>query len=356
MVNRRPGCEHGKRILSRVKGARSTAPSTSEPTMTIRIPADLLGQCLVLAGPTASGKTGLALVWAEAIGAEIVAMDSMSLYRGMTIGTAKATPQEQARVPHHLLDILEPHQDFSVADYVAAAAVAGQIIAAAGRVPLFVGGTGLYLRGLLRGVFDGPPADWDIRMRLETEAALRPAGWLWSQLEKTDPESAQRLHPHDNRRLIRALEVQELTGRPISEQQDQGPADDRVRPRQVVWLSPPRDWLYPRINRRVDEMIESGLVEEVRGLLDCDPPPGRTARQALGYKEIIDHLEGRVSLQDAVDTIKRHSRRFARKQTTWFRNLEECHELKLSGHESPAELLARLIAAGSDSPTADHEQ
>ena len=312
--------------------------------MTIRIPADLLGQCLVLAGPTASGKTGLALVWAEATGAEIVAMDSMSLYRGMTIGTAKATPKEQARVPHHLLDILEPHQDFSVADYVEAAATACETIVAAGGVPLFVGGTGLYLRGLLRGVFDGPSADWDIRERLESQAAEQPEGWLWSQLEKTDPETAQRLHPHDNRRLVRALEVHELTGRTLSEQQDQGPAADGVRPRQVAWLSPPRDWLYPRINRRVDEMVESGLIEEVRGLLECDPPPGRTARQALGYKEIIDHLEDRVSLKEAVDTIKRHTRRFARKQTTWFRNLEECHELKLSGQERPEELLEHLVA------------
>jgi len=322
--------------------------------MTIRIPADLLGQCLVLAGPTASGKTGLALVWAEATGAEIVAMDSMSLYRGMTIGTAKATPKEQARVPHHLLDILEPHQDFSVADYVEAAATACETIVAAGGVPLFVGGTGLYLRGLLRGVFDGPSADWDIRERLESQAAEQPEGWLWSQLQKTDPETAQRLHPHDNRRLVRALEVQELTGRPLSQQQDQGPAADSVRPRQVVWLSPPRDWLYPRINRRVDEMVENGLIEEVRGLLECDPPPGRTARQALGYKEIIDHLEGRISLEEAVDTIKRHTRRFARKQTTWFRNLQECHELKLSGDESPEELLEHL-RPGSDTapPLAD---
>jgi tRNA dimethylallyltransferase len=344
MVNRRPGCEHGMRILHRVKGARRPAAATSEPTMTIRIPPDLLGQCLVLAGPTASGKTELALEWAEATGAEIVAMDSMSLYRGMTIGTAKATPQEQARVPHHLLDILDPYQDFSVADYVEAAAAACKTIVAAGRVPLFAGGTGLYLRGLLRGVFDGPPADWDIRERLESEAAQQPRGWLWSQLEKTDPQSAGRLHPHDTRRLVRALEVHELTGRPLSEQQDQGPAADGVRPRQVLWLSPPRDWLYPRINRRVDEMVENGLVGEVQGLLQSDPSPGRTARQALGYKEIIDHLEGRISLEEAVDTIKRHTRRFARKQTTWFRNLEECRELKLSGQERPEELLEHLVA------------
>ena len=312
--------------------------------MTTRIPPDLLSQSLVLAGPTACGKTELALEWAEAAGAEIVAMDSMSLYRGMDIGTAKATPEEQARIPHHLLDILDPHEDFSVADYVQTAAATCRSIVDSGRVPLFVGGTGLYLRGLLRGVFDGPPADWDIRNKLESEAANNGHEWLWNQLNTVDPATASRLHPHDTRRLVRALEVHELTGQPLSEQQAEGPNPDGVQPRRVFWLSPPRDWLYDRINRRVDAMVKDGLVEEVRGLLSTDPPPGRTARQALGYKEIIDHLERRTTLEDAIDTIQRHTRRFARKQTTWFRNLQECHELTISGLEHAGQLLERLVA------------
>lgn len=312
--------------------------------MTTCIPPDVLRRCLVLAGPTACGKTGLSLEWSEVVGGEIVAMDSMSLYRGMDIGTAKATSAERARVPHHLLDILDPHQDFSLADYVSAAAKACQQIIDNRRVPLFVGGTGLYLRGLLRGVFDGPPADWTIRKRLEGDAAEQPEGWLLAQLEKVDPDTAARLHAHDTRRLVRALEVFELTGQPLSAQQDEGPADNDVRPQQVTWLSPPREWLYERINRRVDDMLADGLVEEVRGLLNSEPPPGRTARQALGYKEIIDHLEGRASLEEAVDTIKRHTRRFARKQTTWFRNLEECREMEIHGTESPGELVERLAA------------
>ena len=312
--------------------------------MTTCIPPDVLRRCLVLAGPTACGKTGLSLEWSEVTGGEIVAMDSMSLYRGMDIGTAKATAAERARTPHHLLDILDPHQDFSLADYVSTAAKACRQIIDNGRVPLFVGGTGLYLRGILRGVFDGPPADWTIRERLEADAAKQPEGWLLAELEKVDPDTAARLHAHDTRRLVRALEVFELTGQPLSAQQAEGPADNDARPQQVTWLSPPREWLYERINRRVDHMLADGLVEEVRGLLDSEPPPGRTARQALGYKEIIDHLEGRASLEEAVDTIKRHTRRFARKQTTWFRNVEECQEMESHGTERPGELVERLAA------------
>ena len=312
--------------------------------MTTCIPPDVLRRCLVLAGPTACGKTGLSLEWSEVTGGEIVAMDSMSLYRGMDIGTAKATAAERARTPHHLLDILDPHQDFSLADYVSTAAKACRQIIDNGRVPLFVGGTGLYLRGILRGVFDGPPADWTIRERLEADAAKQPEGWLLAELEKVDPDTAARLHAHDTRRLVRALEVFELPGQPLSAQHAEGPADNDARPQQVTWLSPPREWLYERINRRVDHMLADGLVEEVRGLLDSEPPPGRTARQALGYKEIIDHLEGRASLEEAVDTIKRHTRRFARKQTTWFRNLEECREMEIHGTESPGEMVERLAA------------
>ncbi len=310
--------------------------------MTTRIDPSLLSRCLVLAGPTACGKTQLALEWAEVIGGEIVAMDSMSLYRGMDIGTAKPTTGEQQRVRHHLLDVIAPHQEYSLAEYVAAASTACATIVAAGRVPLFVGGTGLYLRGVLRGVFDGPAADWPLREQLASDAAAHEAGWLWSQLQQVDPTSAARLHPNDARRLVRALEVHALTGRSLSEQQDEGPGSPETWPRRVCWLSPPRDWLYPRIDARVERMCEDGLVEEVQHLLAADSPPGRTARQALGYKEIIDHLEGRKTLEEAIDTIQRRTRRFARKQTTWFRNLEECEEVPVTGEENVAELVAQL--------------
>ncbi len=318
--------------------------------MTTRIAADTLARCLVLAGPTASGKTALGIAWAHELDAEIVALDSMSLYRGMDIGTAKATRQEQSLVPHHLLDVIEPHQEYSVAEYVEAAAAACETILARGRVPLFVGGTGLYLRAILRGVFEGPPADWALREDLEKQAAAQHPDWLWQQLDRVDPVSASRLHPHDTRRLVRAIEVHTLTGQPLSVQQQEHAGRATTRPLRTAWLSPPRAWLYERINSRVNSMVDNGLLEEVAMLIAADPPPGRSACQALGYKEIIDHLEGRCSLEEAVDTIKRHTRRFARKQTTWFRNLEECHEIAMTGTESTAELMAAITAIPNSSP------
>ena len=311
--------------------------------MATRLANEVLVRCRVLAGPTACGKSELALGLAERLDAEIVSLDSMAVYRGIDIGTAKPTALQRSRVPHHLLDVVEPHEEYSLADYVATAAeVCGDIVGR-GRMPLFVGGSGLYLRGILRGVFDGPQADWDFRHRLQAEAADREPNWLWERLREVDPRSAEQLHAHDARRLVRALEVYELTGRPLSEQQDQPPRSPDQRPAQVCWLSPPREWLYERINTRVESMIEAGLVEEVERLLTGDPPPGRTASQALGYKEIIDYLDRRLSLPDAIDLIQRHTRRFARKQMTWFRGLEECREVAIDGSES-IEGVVELVA------------
>jgi tRNA dimethylallyltransferase len=207
-----------------------------------------------------------------------------------------------------------------------------------------VGGTGLYLRGVLRGVFTGPAADWAIRRRLEAEAGEHPPGWLHERLRAVDPAAAAALHPHDTRRLVRALEVFELTGRPLSEQQTQPPLPEADRPRHVYWLSPPRDWLYERINRRVDAMLSAGLVDEVRSLLAGPQPLGRTARQALGYREIVDFLESRATLDEATDLIRRRTRQFAKRQHTWFRNLVECRAVTTDGSETPALLAGRIAS------------
>lgn len=303
----------------------------------------LLKQCGFLAGPTASGKTQLALHLAEQLNGEIISLDSMAIYRGMDIGTAKPSVGERLRIPHHLIDVAEPHQEFTVAQFLEMANVAAQQIASRGSLPLFVGGTGLYLRSVLRGLSAGPEADWVFRRELEAESLLHDQHWLHHQLMAVDPVTASRLHPNDRRRIIRALEVFRLTGRKLSDDQTQIPLPAERRPRFVVWLSPPREWLYQRINQRVDQMMSEGLLEEVRALAARIPAPGRTAMQALGYRELFSHLRGECSLQEAVEQIKIGTRQFAKRQHTWFRNLEECRTLPIAGDESPGALSAQII-------------
>ncbi len=307
---------------------------------------EVLKRCWFLAGPTASGKSAVACEMAGLLDAEIIALDSMSLYRGMDIGTAKPDAAARSRVPHHLIDVLDPHQEFSLAEYVEAAAMIAPLIVARGRVPLFVGGTGLYLRGLLRGVFQGPRADWDLRNRYQDLAQREGKTAAHDRLREVDPALADRLHPTDLRRVIRGIEVFELTGIPLSVQQRQQPLPEDERPRHVYWLSPPREWLYERVNRRNEAMFRAGLVAEVERLVAYVPPMGKSARQALGYKEVIDHLEGRLELSETISLIQTRTRQFAKRQHTWFRNLAECHALKISGSESPREISERLMHVG----------
>ena len=317
----------------------------------MRFAPDLLCRCWFLAGPTACGKSGVALELAERLRAEqhqaieIVSLDSMTLYRRMNIGTAKPSAEDCGRVPHHLFDILEPSQECSVAEYFVAAEQVCREIVARGGTPLFVGGTGLYLRSLLRGVFEGPPANEELRTRLESEAARDGAEALFRRLQQFDPTAAARLHPNDLRRVVRALEVIELTGQPLSAQHREGPLPIDQRPANVLWLAPPRDWLYDRINHRVETMLDSGWLNEVQSLL-AEPQPqplSHTAGQALGYKELSDHLRGERSLAETITLIQTRTRQFAKRQHTWFRNLEECRPLSITGNESPAELAAQFL-------------
>ncbi len=307
---------------------------------------DHLRQCWFLAGPTAAGKTAAAIRLAERLGAEIISLDSMAIYKGMDIGTAKPTAEERQKVPHHLIDIIEPHEEFSLADYVTAADNAVRDILSRERKVLFAGGTGLYLRGILRGVFKGPSADWDFRQELEAAARTEEENYLHSRLEEVDALAAARIHPRDHRRLIRALEVQHLTGKPLSTQQQHGPLPESDRPRNVFWIHPPRSWLYERINRRVDWMLENGLVTEVENLLASPQPLSQTARQALGYKEVFDFLEGTIDEAEMRELIKRRTRQFAKRQHTWFRNLEECRPLDIKGTESPAQIAEEVLRDG----------
>ena len=313
----------------------------------VQFDVEILKRCVFIVGPTASGKTGIGLELAPRLNAEIVSLDSMALYRGMEIGTAKPTRDDQARVRHHLIDVVDAHEEYTLADYHSAAETACRDIIARGMTPLFVGGTGLYLRGVLRGVFSGPPADWSLRADLEQIGRDNPDA-LHTLLADTDPVAAARLHPHDTRRIVRALEVARFTGRPLSEQQQQTPLPANRQPRAAFWIDGPRAWLYARIDRRVPSMIAAGLVDEVRGLLESPAGLGRTATQALGYKEIIDHLRQRLSLEEAVELIQRRSRQFAKRQCTWFRNLVECERVPVSGNETSAELAEQLFGLLSD--------
>ncbi len=307
---------------------------------------------LILTGPTGSGKTELALTLAERLGAEIVAMDSMTLYRGMDIGTAKPTAEQRRRVLHHLLDVMEPSESSSVAWWLERAAACCREIEGRGRRVLLVGGTALYLKAVLFGLFDGPPADAELRRRLEMEAEQIGRLALHSRLAQVDSVSAARLHPNDLRRVVRALEVWELTGRPLSQWQQQWPRDGEAAPSteySVRWtmdevlgtkpplayyLDLPRPELYARINARVLQMFADGLVDEVRKLRNA--PLSREAAQALGYKEVIDHLDGLATLEETIDRIQTRSRNFAKRQLTWFRHLPGLQAI------GPGDLLERL--------------
>jgi len=290
-----------------------------------------LENCRFLTGPTGSGKTGAGVELAQKTGAEIISMDSMALYRGMDIGTAKPTVVERAAVPHHLIDVLEPYEEYSVAQYVAAAHEKAAEIRRRGREVLFVGGTPLYLKALLRGLFKGPPADPAFRTQLQQETRQHEPGWLHARLAQVDPRAAERLHPNDLRRIIRALEVYAKTGEPISDWQQQFNRLPEETGNRVYVLDWPRHELNERIDRRVDAMFAAGLVEEVRGLMALEPPLSKTARQAVGYREVIEHLKGACGLHETIALVKRHTRQLAKRQGTWFRSLPESRYVAMGG-------------------------
>lgn len=286
--------------------------------------ADLLHDALVLTGPTGCGKTRLGIELAERLGAEIVSMDSMALYRGMDIGTAKPSSEERRRVPHHLIDMLDPWESASVAWWLEQTARACHDIRQRGRRVLIVGGTPFYLKALLRGLFDGPPADERLRCRLVEEAECVGRAALHARLAGVDPATAARLHPNDLRRVVRALEVRELTGRPISAWQTQWAQQSVSLHDRILCLDRPRADLYARIDARVRQMIDAGLVEEVRALRRLPRPISREAAQAVGYKEMFAHLDGRAELEETIAQIQTRSRNLAKRQLTWFRHLPEC--------------------------------
>lgn len=306
-------------------------------------------RALILTGPTACGKTALALELAERVGAEIVGMDSMTVYRGMDIGTAKPTAAERARVPHHLIDVLDPWESATVAWWLDRAADACRDITVRGKVPLFVGGTPFYLKALLHGLFPGPPADEALRRDLEAEAERDGKEALHARLAAVDPKTAARLHPNDVRRVVRALEVFRLTGRPISAWQQTwdtpafADSPDAVPPPATipaVVLELPRDVMYDRINRRVTAMLDAGWLDEVRRLRDLPRPLSREAKQALGYRELLAFLAGDgLSIEQTADLIRTHTRQFAKRQLTWFRHLPTCVPISATAPDAPDQVI-----------------
>lgn len=300
-----------------------------------------------LTGATAVGKTAVGVALAKRLGAEIISLDSMSIYRGMDIGTAKPSAADRAAVPHHLLDIVDPTDDYSVSQYVEAARVIAADIRARSREVLFVGGTPLYLKSLLRGLFDGPPADWRLRQEIEQELAHSGEEALYKRLAQIDPVAASHIHPHDTRRLIRALEVYRATGEPISHQQMQfedGRPADQCR---VFVLRRRREELHQRIEGRVEAMIDVGLVDEVKQLTGEGRELSRTARQAVGYREAIEFLAGEHDREQMVARIKARTRRFAKRQGTWFRSLSECRLVDIAGDVDADALAAQIVRQGS---------
>jgi tRNA dimethylallyltransferase len=272
---------------------------------------------LVITGQTAGGKEALALAAAARLGGEIISADSMKVYREMDIGTAKASADQRAAVPHHLLDVADPGEVFSTAQWRRMAEEAIAAIRARGRVAIISGGTPLYLKALLEGMFEGPAANAVIRERLKVEAETFGTPALHERLAKIDPVAASRIHPNDLRRITRALEVWELTGTPISELQKQwGQASPRWRPL-VAAIRCGREDLTRRIRRRVERMMAAGLVDEVRRLAARPAGLARGARQALGYAEVLDFLAGRLAEEELAPAIVAHTRQFARRQMTW---------------------------------------
>jgi tRNA dimethylallyltransferase len=296
-----------------------------------------------LAGPTAVGKSAIALELAEQIKGEILSVDSMQLYRGMDFGTAKPSAEERARVPHHLIDIAGLDESFDAARFVAAAQAAESAIRARGRVPVYCGGTGFYFKALLSGVGTAPPPDRSLRAELEAA----PIETLLQELQQRDPITFARIDRRNPRRVVRALEVIRLTGRPFAGQQSAWNSQNET-PRRLFAFSRGAADLRSRIEVRVERMFAEGLVEETRRLLEQGLADNRTALQAIGYRQVVEHLQGIRSLPETVSLVKTRTWQFARRQATWLRHQLSPTWVSLEEGSRPAVVAARLIRLASD--------
>ncbi|MBS3943845.1 MAG: tRNA (adenosine(37)-N6)-dimethylallyltransferase MiaA [Dethiobacter sp.] len=302
---------------------------------------------LALVGPTATGKSDLALVVAQQIKAEIICADSAQIYRRLDIGTAKPTAREQGLAPHHLFDLVDPDCSFSAASYQKAATAAIDAIQQRGRLPILVGGTGLYFQTVTDAyAFGSEGKDQNVRDHLYREAEEKGLQTLYRQLTENDPAAAVKIHPNDRRRIIRALEFITMEGRPISEQVIQTKKNDQPYNLIVFGLSMPRPELYRRIEKRVDQMLQRGFLEEVKALLKAGYAPGCPGLNILGYRQLTAYLSGEMGWEETVEEIKKQTRRLAKRQMTWFRRDPRIIWLEIKDKEelsAPAEIICRQV-------------
>jgi len=296
---------------------------------------------ILILGVTASGKGRLAFDLAESLSAEIISVDSMKVYRRMDIGTAKPPQQARRGIRYHLIDIVEPSDSFSVGAFRDAALDAMEQIKGRGKKIIAVGGTALYIKALLYGLFEGPGSDNQIRAELQERVESEGLTKLYLELTGIDPIAAERINPNDSKRIVRALEVYRITGKPISSFQRQWDSTEIKHDWTIIGLRREKAEESRRINSRVKNMIAAGLVDEVKSLLAEEKPLSKQARCAIGYAEIIEYLNGRIELEDAVELIKKNTRRLAKNQRTWFKTFKNVHWLDIEPEETPEEILSR---------------
>lgn len=298
---------------------------------------------ILILGVTASGKGALAFELAKSLGAEIISVDSMKVYCRMDIGTAKPSLERRQLLPYHLIDVVEPSEPFSVDQFLNLTEKAVSDIQSRNKPVVAVGGTAMYIKALLHGLFDGPGSDETIRQRLKKQGDTEGFAELHERLVAVDLEAAQRIHPNDEKRIIRALEVYELTGKPIStfqHQWEKPPASDWL----VIGLRRDKEAESRRMNARVKRMIDDGLRDEVAALLTEEKPLSKQAVAAIGYAEMIAHLKGQISLDETIEKIKMNTRRFAKAQRTWFKTFRSVHWLDIAETDTVQTVLDRVLA------------
>lgn len=299
---------------------------------------------LILLGPTGVGKTGASILLAKSLDTEIISADSMQIYRHMDIGTAKPSEKEMAGIRHHMIDVIEPSEEFSAGKYIEMVTPIIQDLLRRGKIPLIVGGTGLYIRAMTKGLFKGPSADWSLRTKL-LEMERKGKGSLYNYLRELDQEAAERINPSDTRRVLRAIEVCLKAKREITELQKRF-TEPLPYEFILIGLKRERKELYRLIEERVDRMISSGLMEEVKRILKMNP--GRTALQAIGYKEIISCLRGEINLDESIRLIKRRTKTYAKRQFTWFRKEDGIRWVDVTGLFTPLEIYEAIANSIKD--------